>query len=139
MKSASAIAFDYRPSRWLIAAIGLVALLAVAAVVASGLPAWSKWPLTVAVAVYAAYELRQLLRDPVRRVSWHEAGHWRIANTDGTEHVAELVHGSVRGTWIVLQLRYTDRRRVSIVLAPDNCDADVHRRLRVRLARTRET
>jgi len=41
----------------------------------------------------------------------------------------------VRANWITLNLRRTDGARVTLVLAPDNSDADVRRRLRVRLAR----
>jgi hypothetical protein len=44
----------------------------------------------------------------------------------------------MRGAWIVLRLRLNDNRRLALVLGPDNCNADTHRRLRVRLARVRD-
>jgi hypothetical protein len=75
----------------------------------------------------------------VRRAAWHPAGHWRIVDADGREHVAELQRATVRGEWIVLTLRRSDGKRVPLLLAPDVCDADTRRRLRVRLARGEES
>ena len=138
MKSAPAIAFDYSPSRWLAAAIVGIALLALVAVVLAGVAAWAKVLLACAIVVYAARELRGHLRGTARRVAWHEAGHWRIALDDGEERVAELQHAVVRGGWLVLTLRAGNGERVALILGPDNSDADVRRRLRVRLARARD-
>ena len=138
MKSAAAIAFEYAPSRRLAAAIVAMLLLAIVGVAASGIPLWSKVVLAGLACAYGAHSLRALLRAPTRRVAWCEAGHWRIADNDDTEHVADLQSGIVRGNWIVLRLRRSDSRPVAIILGPDNCDAELHRRLRVRLARTRE-
>ena len=138
MKSAPAIAFEYRPSHWLAATIVLIALLALGALALSGVDFWMKLALAGAACIYAGYTLRHFLRVPARRVAWHAAGHWRVANVGGAEHVAELQHAVVRGDWIVLSLRRSDGVRVSLVLTPDNCDADIRRRLRVRLARARD-
>jgi toxin CptA len=138
MKSAPAIAFDYRPSRWLVLAVGAVALLALAAVALSGLDLWMKLVLGVVAGVYSIHAVWRFLRAPARHVGWHEAGHWRISDAHDVEHVAELQHAVVRGGWIVLSLRRSDGERVRLVLAPDNCDADIRRRLRVRLARVRD-
>lgn len=135
MKSAPAIAFDYQPSRWLAASILMVAVLALIALAASGIPPWAAFMLAGVTCAYAALTLRRMLRSPTRRVAWHQAGHWRLADNDGVEHMAELQHAVVRGGWIVLTLRTADGARLPLVLAPDNCDADVRRRLRVRLAR----
>jgi len=137
MKSAPAIAFDYVPSRWLATAIVAVALLALVAVAFTGVAAWAKLALDGAVVAYAAHALRRHLGAPTRRVAWHEAGHWRIAPADGEEHVAELRHAVIRGGWLVLTLRAGNGDRVALILGPDNSEADVRRRLRVRLARAR--
>jgi len=137
MKSAPAIAFDYVPSRWLATAIVAVALLALVAVAFTGVAAWAKLALAGAVVAYAAHALRRHLGALTRRVAWHEAGHWRIAPADGEEHVAELRHAVVRGGWLVLTLRAGNGDRVALILGPDNSEADVRRRLRVRLARAR--
>jgi toxin CptA len=138
MKFAPAIAFDYRPSRWLGLAVGGVAFLACVAVALSGMPWWTKLAAAIAACCYAAHSLRRFWLVSVRRVAWHEAGHWRIAEADGAEHVAELEHAVVRGAWIVLRLQRSDGERLVLILGPDNSDADVRRRLRVRLARVRD-
>ena len=138
MKSAPAIAFDYRPSRWLAIAIVLVALLALIALALSGIDLWMKLVIGCVACIYAGYALWRFLYAPARRVAWHAAGHWRVADIDGDEHVAELQHAVVRGDWIVLTLRHSNGERVPLVLAPDNCDVDIRRRLRVRLARARD-
>ena len=135
MKSAAAIGFDYRPSRWF-ATCGLgVWLLALLAIAVCGLPAWSKIALAIVASVYAGWALRDFLRPPCRHLLWHAAGHWRAHDSDGHEHVAELRHASVIGGLIVLSFRAASFGKTSIVLLPDNCDAETRRRLRVRLAR----
>lgn len=138
MKSAPAIAFDHRPSRRVAAGVVAIALLALVAVALSGIDPWIRLTVGFAACGYAVLALWRFLATPARRVAWHEAGHWRILDADGQERVAELQHAVVRGAWIALTLRRTDGRRVALVLAPDNCTADVRRRLRIRLARARE-
>jgi toxin CptA len=138
MKSAPAIAFDYRPSRRVAAGIVVIALLALVAVALSGIDPWIGSAIGFAACGYAALALWRFLASAVRRVAWHEAGHWRILDAEGRERVAELQHAVVRGAWMAFALRLADGRRVGLVLAPDNCTADVRRRLRVRLARVGE-
>src|SRR6185369_17588337 len=138
MKSARAIVFDYMPSRWLVVAVTCVAVFAFVAVVLSGMPLWAKIAAAIAAGVCAVHSLRRFWRPSARRAAWHEDGHWRIVGTDGVEHIADLDHAVVRGAWIVLRLQRNDKRRLALVLGPDNCDADMHRRLRVRLARVRD-
>jgi toxin CptA len=135
MKSAAAIAFDYRPSRWLFAAIVLMPLLAIAAIASSGMPGWIKAACGIVACDCAGFALGGYWRPSVHRAVWQSAGHWRISDADGGEHVAELVGSAVRGAWIVLNLRRSDGRRLALILGPDNCDVDVRRLLRVRLAR----
>jgi toxin CptA len=135
MKSAPAIVFDFFPSRWVAAATCLVALAGLLALLFSGIPLWARLLLAATVCVYASYDLVRFLRNPVRRAAWYEAGHWRLADTQGAEHLAELQHGIARGPWIVLRLRRSDGARIAIILGPDNSDSDTRRRLRVRLGR----
>jgi|SRR6185312_13975941 len=134
MKSAAVIAFDHRPSRLLLAAIAAVLSIAIVAVALSGAVLWLKIVLALAAAAYTAFAVRQSSRTAPRRLAWHEAGHWRIVCGDG-EHSAELSGATVRGAWIVLNLRRNDGVRTGVVLAPDNCDEETRRRLRVRLTR----
>jgi toxin CptA len=138
MKSAPAITFDYVPSRWLALAIVAIALLALVAVASAGIATRVKLALGFAVVGYSVYSLRRHLGASTRRVAWHEAGHWRIAPADGDERTAELRHAVVRAGWLVLTLRAGNGERVALILGPDNSDADVRRRLRVRLARARD-
>lgn len=135
MKSAAAIAFEHRPSRLLVAAIATVLVLALLADALSGLAIVAKLGLGALAIAYAGYSLRRLLGKPVCRAAWHSAGHWRVVDGNGEEHVADLVHATVRADWITLNLRRSDGVRVALVLAPDNSEADIRRRLRVRLAR----
>jgi toxin CptA len=135
MKSAAAIGFDYRPSRWFAACGVGVWLLGLLAVAVCGLPVWSKIAVAIAASVYAGWALRDFLRPPCSHLVWLAAGHWRAQDAGGQEHVAELRHASVVGGLIVLSFRGTAFGKISIVLLPDNCDAETRRRLRVRLAR----
>ncbi len=136
MKSVPAISFDYRPSRWISAAIVAAALLALAAIAFCGLNPWFKLTLVGATLIYAAWSLYEFLQSRFDHVTWHSAGHWRLRDTAGQEHVAEFVLATVLGPLIVLLLRTGPKRKLAIALLPDNCDAETQRRLRVRLART---
>jgi toxin CptA len=135
MKSAPAIAFDYAPSRWLLAALIAVTGLALLAIALSGIPRWSKGVLAAAACAYAGRAYAGLRKAPVRRCAWYESGHWRVRDASGQEFEASLRQASVRGACIVLRLHSALGRSSSLVLLPDNCDADTRRRLRVRLAR----
>lgn len=134
MRSAPAIAFDYRPSRRLAVAAGLVAALAVASVLLSGLPIGLRASLAVAVPLYAGYKLRRFLAPPWVRIA-HDAGGWRLIDRGG-EGVASTLAGHVRrGPLLVLDFVTPERPRFTCVLSPDVIDADTRRRLLLVLAR----
>jgi len=135
MKSAPAIAFDYRPSRWLLAALILVVVLALLALAESAIAPSLKLVLGVAACICGVFSARRLLHPAVRRCAWYENGGWRVRDATGGDHVASLLQASVRGALIVLLLRSELERTSALVLLPDNCDADTRRRLRVRLSR----
>ncbi len=135
MKSAPAIAFDYVPSRWLIAALIVVVLFALLAIAASAIALWLKLLVAVVAGMYATHAVRSLLRPVIRRCAWYESGHWRVRDASGQDHAASLLQAAVRGGIVVLLLRSELQRTTALVLLPDNCDADTRRRLRVRLAR----
>jgi len=135
MKSAPAIGFEYRSSRSLAACVVLVWLFASSALAVCGLSAWSKIALALAASLYAAWVLHDFLRPSCRHLLWHEAGYWRLRDTDEKEHIVELHHAVVLGSLVVLSLRGLSIGKMSIVLLPDNCAVDIRRRLRVRLAR----
>lgn len=135
MKSVPAIAFDYRPSRWLLYAIAAMAILAFAAIAVCGLSIASKLALIALAAAYAAHARRTFLHPPYVQVMWHSAGHWRLADAGGREQVGELARAVALGALTVLILRTGPKRTTALALLPDNCDAETRRKLRVRLAR----
>jgi toxin CptA len=135
MKSAPAIAFDYVPSRWLLAALIAVSGLALLGIALSGVSLWLKGVLALAACVCAGRAIAGLHKPPIRRCTWYESGHWRVRDASGRELEASLRQASVRSGCIVLRLQSALARSSTLVLLPDNCDADTRRRLRVRLAR----
>lgn len=135
MKSAPAIAFDYRPSRWLLAATAVTTGLALVALTLCAFDAAVRVLLAIVIVGYAMFALRRFVRIAPRRLAWHTAGHWRIVESSGVERVAELERAAIRGAWIALTLRRSDKSTLAIVLGPDNSDVETRRRVRVRLAR----
>jgi toxin CptA len=135
MKSVPAITFDYRPSRWLLLALAVIAVLALFAVALCGLNPWIKLALAALTLAFALHTSRRLLHPLFVNVMWHSAGHWRLRDAAGREQAGELRHAVVLGAVIVLTLRVDPKRTCSFVLLADNGDAETRRRLRVRLAR----
>ncbi|MBN8480830.1 MAG: hypothetical protein J0L88_04475 [Xanthomonadales bacterium] len=134
MRSAPAIAFDYRPSRRLAVAAGLLAALAVLCVLLSGLPIGLRALLVVAVPLHALVTLRRFLAPPWVRIA-HDAGGWRLVDRAG-EAMATTLAGHVRlGPLLVLDFATPERPRFHCVLTPDVSDADTRRRLHLVLAR----
>ncbi len=134
MPSAPTINFEVRASRWLRLAVVVMALLALVAVIVSRLP----WPVQVVVCVlvvaYAAASVRKLGRLPLRTVGWHADDRCDLHLADGHDTSATLVGGRVLGPLIVLRLRWADGGHCALTLLPDSVDADVRRRLRMRLS-----
>ncbi|MFT4257457.1 MAG: hypothetical protein QM599_10930 [Pseudoxanthomonas sp.] len=57
---------DWRPSRWLLAALAVIALLAAFSVLASEMPRIAAWPLALAALGYGAWLIRREAMQPVR-------------------------------------------------------------------------
>ena len=138
MKTAPAVAFDYRPSRVLAAATFAVSLLAMWAVAISGVPQWLRLALALLVAVSGAASLARLLRPRIRSLLWRADGTVELVLRNRTHEKAGDVLGELRGArvmgpLIVLVLRWPPRRRAAMWLLPDNLDSDTRRRLRMRL------
>lgn len=134
MRSAPTISFEYRPSRRLLAALLAVTVLAVAAVLLSGLPGWLRLALLTLLLAGGAIEVRRFQRSAWLRAGWQGSGEWRLLGADGTEHRAELASARVLGRWIVLRLRRERGCAAALVLGPDNAGGDLRRRLRMRLS-----
>jgi toxin CptA len=133
MTSAPAIGLEYRPSRWVLRLLIAVTVLAMPAIALSGLPRVLQILLAVSVPVMCGQALRRL-RVPVSAVGWaHQAG-WSLHGLDGADEPATLLSFKVIRTVVLLQLTSRRYGKLTLWLMPDNSDADIRRRLRMRLA-----
>ena len=135
MTSAPAIGFEYQPSRWLIRVLGMAALCAVLAIGLSGWPWWLALPAS-SLPPWALWRTsRAWLASPVLAAGWSREGAWNLRMRGGEDIVASLVSCRVIGRRAVwLRLALPAGRHAVLLLAPDNSDADIRRRLRMRLA-----
>ncbi|GAA0260923.1 protein YgfX [Rhodanobacter caeni] len=134
MTSAPAIGFEYAPSRLLRRCLLAVAALAALAVSLSGLSIGLELILIVAVALMTWQNLRRAARSPLAAAGWAAEGGWTLRTVDHEDIAATLASFRVLGGFILLRLRTVDRGVQVLLLAPDNSDADIRRRLRMRLA-----
>lgn len=135
-KSVPPIAFDHRPSLRLIALLLFAGLLAGVSVAISGIPSLAKAIIAVLAAGYFGISLRRFLLHAPTRVVWQSSGKWSLVDRRRRESDAELTRATVRGEWMLIELRRENRTRIALVLAPDNTEAETRRALRVRLARS---
>lgn len=134
MKSAAALALDYRPSRLLAASLILVCACAVAAVAASGLdPLWRMAAVGLGLACAVAGGWR-LARPPFRAIVWRGSG-WLLLDHDGREWAAELRGHRRLGALVALDFRTCAGRCFRPLFAPDNLDVEQFRQLALTLAR----
>ncbi|MBT2116728.1 hypothetical protein KK141_06065 [Dyella sp. LX-66] len=134
MTSAPAIGFEYAPSRLAARGCAGMALLAVAAVWLCGLPWWGRLMLSCALAALWVVE-RRLGRHPaVTAAGWAADGSWALRDAQSADTVAELRSSRLLGGCVWLCLQPSSGRPVNLLLAPDNSDEDLRRRLRMRLA-----
>lgn len=134
MSSAPAIGFEYRPSRWMPRALAAAGVLAATAVLTSGWPAWLQ---TATIGLVLAAVLRAAFgwaRGNVLRVACDGAGQWQLHWRDEGEAAAALTGFRALGPCILLRFRVVGHGGQALLLAPDNSDADLRRRLRMRLA-----
>lgn len=134
MTSAPAITFEYRPSarlRW--AGLG-IAGLALVAIGLSALPWWGRGALAVVVLVATVREQYRLQHTSTLAVGWNVDGQWTLHAVASDEVVATLSSFRTLGGWVQLRLALPERRFQCLVLASDNSDPGLRRRLRMRLA-----
>lgn len=135
MTSAPAIGFEYRPSRWLGRLLFLVSVLATLAVWISAAPWLAKLAISVAIGVALWRALLRWTGVPVQAAGWGRDGRWSLRLRGDQDCTATLASYRVIGTQAVwLRLSQADRGHATLLLAPDNSDADIRRRLRMRLA-----
>ncbi|WP_329740446.1 protein YgfX [Dyella sp. A6] len=139
MTSAPAIGFEYRPSHWPLRLLTVVLLLALVAVLSCGLAVWVKGLSFVALLGAWYRTLRHPSDAGVTAAGWAggSGATWRLHRQDGTDLPARLLSFRVFGSAVLLRLRDADDAVVVLWLAPDNSDADIRRRLRMRLAMVR--
>jgi len=134
MTSAPAIAFEYRSSARL-RRLGLgIAALAVVAIGLSALPLWTKPVLAVAVLVATWRTQTRMLHSPTLAVGWDTEGQWMLHCAGAATVAASLVSFRILGDWVLLRFTVRGGRSQCLVLAADNSDAGLRRRLRMRLA-----
>lgn len=134
MISAPAIGFEYRTSRLALRLLMVVALLAMAAIALCGLSWWIKSPLLVATLAALLRALRHPAARQVVAAGWSAGGDWSLRMSHGEDTPAMLGSFRVMGRFVLLRLFLPGQRPLVLLLAPDNSDADVRRRLRMRLA-----
>lgn len=127
MRSAPAIAFDYRPSRLLIAALASMLVLALVSVNVSGLGRAWKVGLSAIALGACMRSLRHWAQPRWTRVAFGEAG-WVLADRAGREVAAALDSYTKLGAMQVLRLR-AESRAFHFVILPDNLEREVRRRL----------
>jgi toxin CptA len=133
MTSAPAIGFEYRPSRWPARLFLTGSAIAVLAVALAGMPSWAKVVVALAVALACTRALRRL-HTPVSAAGWAHSSGWTLRGVDATDEPASLRSFKVMGTLVLLRLSSPRYGRLTLWLMPDNSDADIRRRLRMRLA-----
>lgn len=138
MKSVPAIAFDFRPCRGIALAIAGITVLAVIAVVASGLALALKLPIAMAALIYGVLALKRHWRPKTARIARGEAG-WLLVDGGGTESPVALVDHAQRGFLLMLGFRKDDGPILRFMLTPDNCDADLRRRLLLTVAASKDS
>ena len=134
MRSAPAIAFDYRASPLLALAAATGVVAAIAAPWLSRLPTGACGVASLAALVAGVASLARFGRVAFPRIALRASG-WTLVDAAGVEHTANLVAHVRLGTWLVLDFRSANRRRFRAVLGPDNIDADTRRRLILLLSR----
>jgi len=134
MTSAPAIGFEYRPSKGFRWALAIVAVLAVLAVLLSGLAWWAKLLLSLIVLVGTWRSVRLMAQSPVSAAGWGAQDSWTVHMTSHEDVPATLASFRVLGVFVLVRLKTAAHDTHSLLLAPDNSDADIRRRLRMRLA-----
>ena len=135
MTSAPAIGFEYRPSRWLGRVLLAVATLAMLALSLSAVPQPYKVVLAAALVAATGRAWMRFAHSPVIAAGWSHRSGWTLRMIGGEDQPASLRAFRIAGERVIwLHLVASGQRRISLLLAPDNSDGDIRRRLRMRLA-----
>jgi toxin CptA len=133
MTSAPAIGFEYRPSRWVPRLFAGVTGLAMVAIAISGLPLLMRIALVLVSTAACVHAIRRLVL-PIYAVGWANQSGWTLRGLDGGDDAATLVAFRIFRQTVLLRLASARYGKLTLWLMPDNSDADIRRRLRMRLA-----
>jgi toxin CptA len=133
MTSAPAIGFEYQPSRAFRRLLIFVAVLVVLAVALCALAVGLKWLLVAGVMLAVWRSVHKATSSPVVAAGWGTDNSWTLHLASSEDVPATLASFRVLGMFVLLRLQTTEGGQV-LLLAPDNSDADIRRRLRMRLA-----
>lgn len=142
-KYAAPLALEIAPSWWLGALLLSVHAMTITLLfLLPDLPITLSIVLAAALAVHAGFSVlhHALLRTPrsVVRLLWNAEDVWILTLRDRTTVETQLVPGSfVHPLLTVLNFRITRWRRAPVVIFPGRVDAEVFRKLRVRLRLTK--
>ena len=134
MTSAPAIGFEYRPSRLLRRILIVVAILVVLAVVLCALTPWLKLLLIAGVLLATWQSVRTVTVSSVAAAGWGADNDWTLHLSSHEDVPAVLASYRVLGSFVLLRLNTAGQGVQVLLLVPDNSDADIRRRLRMRLA-----
>ena len=126
--SSATCRIEWRPSRWLLAALALIAILAVFSILASEMPRPAAWPLAVLALGYGAWEIRREARKPVRELVF-PGDHAAPVRIDGKP--VEGVHVHWRGPLAFVRWREPDGRAGRLSFWPDTLPPARRRELRL--------
>jgi toxin CptA len=90
--------------------------------------------LALVVLVAVACAVRRVSRTDIVAVGLDQDGGWILRRADGTDQAATLTSSRVIGAYVLLRLAPAGMHAQTVMLGPDNSDADIRRRLRMRLA-----
>ena len=138
MRSVPGIAFDYRPSRAVAAAVLLVTACGGLSPWLSDIPLTAKGLLASVAVASGLGATWRFLHPGFRGIAWGDAG-WRLMHVSGSELAVELARQVRLGSLQVLEFTCGPRMRFHAILTPGNLDADTYRRLVVLLSRAEST
>jgi toxin CptA len=84
--------------------------------------------------VAVCFQAIRRLKLPIYAVGWANQSGWTLRGLDGEDDAAALVSFRIMRTLVLLRLASERYGKLTLWLMPDNTDADIRRRLRMRLA-----
>lgn len=125
-EAAAPLRLSWRPSRWLVAALALLAVLAAGSVIAAGLPRLLAWPAAAAVLAYGIWLATREARRAPHELIWRGDG---VVLLDSL--LLDDVHLQWRGPLAFLRARDPSGQWLRLSWWPDTLPASGRRALRL--------